>query len=242
MEIRHQVQTATVADEVSAVIAVVRPILQAALYSLRKEVVAPLGGYAKVPLYMLADLRKPGDGDAGISFEYAIHDAMLRCDPVVVERVHDALAKCRVRGDNVASIMFGVEKSGSQMLIETATETLTKDSQLMSGVRGRPVKLTRHLGSVAAAFRSPRKRAQLPQSISGLWKADLFLGETDSDRWVGTTVKINQRQLAGAAGLRIGVVPASQGSGDGIRLDDSRNLVVCPVPYDGAFMEVFYEA
>jgi hypothetical protein len=45
MEIRHEIQTADVADEVSAVVAVVRPILQATLYSLRKEVVAPFGGY-----------------------------------------------------------------------------------------------------------------------------------------------------------------------------------------------------
>jgi hypothetical protein len=242
MEIRHEIQTADVADEVSAVVAVVRPILQATLYSLRKEVVAPFGGYDKVPLYMLADLRKPGDGDTGISFEYAIHDAMLRCDPAVVERVHDALLKCKVKGDTVASIMFGIEKSGAQMLIETASESLTKDSQLMSGYRGRPVKLTRHLGAVATAFRSPKKRATLPQSISGLWKADLFLGETEGDRWVGTTVKINSRQLVGAKGLRIGVVPAKQGNSDAVRVDDARNLVVCPVPYDGEFMEVFYEA
>ncbi|MFC8682326.1 hypothetical protein ACFT30_12460 [Microbacterium ureisolvens] len=242
MEIRNETQLGRVADQVSAVTAVVRPILQATLYSLRKEVVAPLGGYEKVPLYMLADLRKPGDGDCGISFEYAIHDAMLRCDDDIVERVHDALAMCKVKGDTVASIMFGVEKLGSQMLIDTAAEVLTPDSRLMSGYRGQPVKLTRHLASVATAFRSPKARERLPQSISGLWKADLFLGETDGDRWVGTTVKIQPKDLVGARGLRIGIVPTSQGKSDGIRLDEARNLVVCPVPYDQSFMEVFYEA
>lgn len=79
-------------------------------------------------------------------------------------------------------------------------------------------------------------------SISGLWKADLFLGKTDSDKWVGTTVKINEAHLQHAPGLRIGIVPCRQGKSDSVRRDDDRNLVICPLPYDGAFMEVFYQA
>lgn len=242
MEIRRELQLNPVADEVSAITAAVRPILRGTLYSLRSEVVAPLGGYGSVPLYMLADLRNPGDGDCGISFEYAIHDALVRGDAVVSERVHDALARCNVRGDALASILFGLEKTGTQNLIETVSGLLTTDSRLMSGYRGQPVKLTRHLGSVAAAFRSPRARAGLPQSISGLWKADMFVGDTGPDRWVGASVKINPRDLEGARGLRIGIVPTQQGRSDGIRLDDRRNLVICPVPYDGSFMETFYRA
>jgi hypothetical protein len=53
-------------------------------------------------------------------------------------------------------------------------------------------------------------------------------------------VKINPQQLEGANGLRVGIVPASQGSSDRIHKDEKRNLVICPLPYDGAFMEVFY--
>lgn len=242
MDLRNEIQQSPVADQVSAVTAVVRPILSATLYSLRQEVAVQVGGYAEIPLFMLADLRNPGDGDCGISFEYAVHDALVRGDASVTERMYDALAQCGIRGENMASILFGVEKSGTQTLIETATETLTSDSRLLSGYRGQPVKLTRHLGSVAAAFRSPRARAGLPQSISGLWKADLFVGDTGLDRWVGSTVKINPTQLQGARGLRVGIVPANQGRSDSIRRDENRNLVICPVPYDGGFMEVFYEA
>jgi hypothetical protein len=81
----------------------------------------------------------------------------------------------------------------------------------------------------------------LPWSISGLWKADLFVGYTDTDRWLATTVKINRSLLEGAKGLRIGIVPAREGFSDAIQRDDARNLVICPLPYDGGFMEIFYQ-
>ena len=54
-------------------------------------------------------------------------------------------------------------------------------------------------------------------------------------------MKINPRQLEAAHGLRIAVVPSFQGRSDAIALDEQRNLVICPMPYDGSFMQVFYE-
>ena len=53
-------------------------------------------------------------------------------------------------------------------------------------------------------------------------------------------MKINPRQLEGARGLRIGIVPAFQGASDKVYKDAARNLIVCPIPYDGSFMELFY--
>jgi hypothetical protein len=35
-------------------------------------------------------------------------------------------------------------------------------------------------------------------------------------------------------------VPAFQGGSDKIYKDDGKNLIVCPIPYDGSFMELFY--
>ncbi|MCR3746906.1 hypothetical protein LX88_000844 [Lentzea californiensis] len=191
---------------------------------------------------MLPRLRRPGDGDTGICFEYAVHDAVSRGDAAVAERVGEALDLCKVPGDDVGSILFGAEKLGSQQLIDTAADLLTNDSSLLSGSRGRPVKLKRHLTSAAAAFRKKGAGGGLPQSISGLWRADLFLGSTQTDYWVGTTVKINPTALQGDRGLRVGIVPATQGKSDLITKDDRRNLVVCPLPYDGSFVETFYMA
>ena len=193
-------------------------------------------------LSLLARLYRPGDGDCGLCFEWAIHDAMNRLDPLVVERVADGLSRyCKVPGRAPASILFGAEKSGAVKVIDTAAGRLTDNSQVLVGSAGRPVKLKKYLNVLAAAFRRPETRLALPYSISGLWKADLFLGNSDTDRWVGTSVKINPRDLEPARGLRIGIVPSRQGRSDRVTFDTQKNLVVCPIPHDAAFMEVFYQ-
>jgi hypothetical protein len=240
--IQNEIQEEEVADEVSALIAVVRPILYGLLNALKKEVVDEVGGREQVPLFMLPRLYRPGDGDCGICFEYAVHDSIRHANPRVLERISDALKLCKVPGNRIESILFGAEKSGALQLIDTAGEVLTDESRLLTGRRHQPPRLKSYLNILASSFRRSEQRQTLPSSINGLWKADLFLGNTDTDRWVGTSVKINPRQLEGANGLRVGIVPASWGRRDLVRLDEERNLVVCPLPYDGAFMEVFYNA
>ena len=92
MDIRSEQQLHPVADEVSAITAVVRPILSGILFSLKGDVVAEAGGRDSVKLKMLPRLRRAGDGDTGICFEYAAHDAVRRQESRVVDRVYDALA------------------------------------------------------------------------------------------------------------------------------------------------------
>ncbi len=128
MEIRNEQHLNSIADEVSAITAEVRPILSGILLSLKADVVAEVGGRDSVKLKMLSRLRRPGDGDTGICFEYAAHDAIRRQEPRVVERVYDALAQCNVPGQEVGSILFGAEKQGSQQLIDTAGALLTEES------------------------------------------------------------------------------------------------------------------
>jgi hypothetical protein len=242
IQIRVEQQQNPVADEVSAITAVVRPILEGTLWALKGEVVRAVGGHAEISLALLARLYRPGDGDVGLCFEWAIHDAMNRRDPLVLERLDDALRNhCRVPGNQSASILFGAEKTGALKLIDTAHGRLTDDSRVLVGHVGQPPKLKSRINMLAAAFRRPDVRVWLPYSISGLWKADLFLGHTDTDRWIGTSVKINQRDLEAARGLRLGIVPCAQGAGDRIYRDELKNMVVCPIPYDGAFMEVFFK-
>jgi len=241
VQLRLQFQQNQVADEVSAITAVVRPILEGLLYALKKDVVDEVGGYDHVALKLLPRLYRPADRDCGICFEYAVHDALTNGTSSVLERVNDAVRQCGVPGKDTSSILFGLEKTGALNLINTVKERLTDDSSLLAGNRGRPAKLKRHIDSIAAAFRKKEIRELLPWSISGLWKADLFVGFTDSDRWVGTTVKINPAQLESAPGLRIGIVPARDKSSDTIYRDQNRNLIVCPLPYDHEFMEIFYD-
>ncbi len=240
IEIRTEVQNNPVADEVSALIAIVRPILAGLLYALKADVVQSVATYDELPLKILTRLYRPGDGDCGICYEYAVHDAVRNGEATIVNRVWDALKMCKVPGSSLESLLFGVEKRGASQLIATAEEVLTDDSRLLTGQRSQPPKLKGYLNMIAAAFRRSNTRLSLPTSINGLWKADLFLGTTDADRWVGTTVKINPQQLEGANGLRVGIVSASQGRSDRIQKDERRNLIVCPLPYDGAFMQIFY--
>jgi hypothetical protein len=241
LKLRLEFQESPVMDEVSAITAVTRPILSGILYGLKTEVVKEVGGINGVKLFMLPRLRRAGDGDIGVCFEYAVHDALTKQNQLILERVSDALARCKLPGQDVASILFGAEKSGAISLIDTAKNILTDDSLLLYGKQGRPAKLRRYISDVAAAFRRPAARELLPQSFSGLWKADLFTGRRETDRWIGTTLKINRTLLEGAPGLRLGIVPAAQGESDAIELDVARNLVICPLPYDQSFMQVFYE-
>ena len=241
MDIREERQESPVADEVSALIAVTRPIVNGVLQSIRGEMIEAVEFEREsLPLKTLGRPRKQGDGDTGVAFEYAVHDAIARRESVVMDRIASALRICRIDGDP-ASILFAVEKAGAKQLIATQLDLITDDSRVLSGKPGQPPKLKRRLNTLAAAFRRANVRPYLPQSIRGLWKADLFLGSPGPDQWVGTSVKVNPGHLEGAAGLRVGIVPTQSGREDAIRRDEHRNLIICPLPHDYSFMQVFYE-
>ena len=241
MEIREERQRYPVAEDVSALVAVTRPILAGLLQSIGEEYLAAHGGRGQMRLADLGRVRKANHGDLGVAFEYAVHDAVMNQTPVVVERVAAALRLCNISQGDPRSILFAIEKTGSKQLVQTQRELITPDSRVLSGKRGQPVKLQRYMNQLAAAFHRPRTRLALPQSIQGLWKADLFLGVTKTDHWVGTTIKINPRALEAGAGLRIAIVPTSSGRSDAIRRDEQKNLVVCPLPHDYNFMQTFHE-
>lgn len=241
IEVRNETQLNSVEDEVSALNAVIRPILQGTLYALKQEVLKDYGGIEKILLRQLARAYKVGDGDIGICFEYAVHDSIINKNSIILDRIETALAKhCKIKGDGISSILFGAEKNGTIQLIKSVKEHLTSDSKLLAGAKGPPVLLKRHIDSVTSAFRKKEDRNNLPSSIAGLWKADLFIGKPNPDKWVGTTVKINADKLEGAKGLRLGIVPTKQGENDAIKKDDTKNLIIIPMPYDKSFMEIFY--
>lgn len=240
IDIRNEKQINPIQSEVLSLITVIRPIILGLLYSSRKDLVNECGGYNNIKLKMLPQIHNSGDGDVGICFEWAIHDAIRRNDPLILERIVDSLKQSKIKGGNVTSILFGIEKSGSLSIVDTANDILTDNSRLLTGLRAQPVKLKRHLPRIVGAFKNSRTRIALPYSISGLWKADLFVGSRNSDQWIGSTVKINQRDLEPAKGLRVGIIPISQGKTDKVRIDEQKNLIICPIPYDQSFMELFY--
>ncbi len=242
MKLIKEAQQNRVESEVLALTAIVRPILQGTLYSLKHEAVQDVGGYENILLRQLPRIYRQGSGDCGICFEYAVHDAILQNDLRVIERVDDALKKCRILKGEPKSILFGAEKAGAIQLISTASELLTHNSRLLSGNKGQPVKFRKHLQGIQSALRNRDVRKQLPWSIGGLWRADLFVGKPEPDQWVGVSVKINKDLLEPAKGLRIGIVPCKEGRKDNVVKDERKNLIVCPIPHDADFMETFYQA
>lgn len=236
------VQTNDVNSEYEALFSVIHPILTGLVLSLKRDIVSQIGGYDKISLELFTRLYEPGDGDCGICFEYAVHDAIVNSNSEVLDRMDTALCKfCKIKGDTPSSILFGAEKSGIVQFIDSVKEHLTDDSLLLTGNKGQPIKLKIHIDGVVSAFKKPQDRLKLPNSINGLWKADLFVGSVNIDKWVGTTVKINPKQLESARGLRLAIIPSRQGKGDRIYKHDTKNLIICPVPYDQSFMEIFYE-
>lgn len=242
MKIQRQIQLNPVGDDVLALTAAVRPIITGVLMALKQDIVEEAGGYENVKLKMLPRLYRPGDGDVGICFEYAVHEAMSNKDSRVLSRIEDALRLCNIRPTRPSSILFGLEKNGAVQVIDTARDILNEESRVLTGRVGKPPKLLGRLNTLAAAFRRAGDRLSLPFSIRGLWKADLFVGSADTQQWLGTSVKINPSQLEAAAGLRLGIIPTRQGHTDRVRRDDAKNLIICPLHHDADFMQVFYEA
>lgn len=242
MKVRKERQINAVADDVLALTAVVRPILTGVLNALKSDIVSDAGGRENIKLKMLPRLYRPGDGDVGICFEYAVHEALLQGNSKVSERIDDAIKICKIKSGDPKSLLLGFEKSGAVQLIDTAKNILTSESRILAGGVGQPPKLKPRLNQLAAAFRKPTTRLALPFSIRGIWKADLFLGSTETQQWVGTSVKINPHQLEGAAGLRVGIIPTRSGRSDKVRLDEAKRMVICPLNHDADFMQTFYEA
>jgi len=234
-------QRSELEDPVRAKLAMVVPVIEATLFALNQQRIIRLGGLSTWTLADLAREYREGSGDAGICFEYAVHQAIADENPLIYPLASEILeGYCGIRGGS-QSILFGPEKEGRIPILESVQDALTDDSQLFVGNRGRPPKLRRYVPQIIRASRRAEDRNRLPRSMRGVWKADLFLGNNGPDNWVGTTVKNSAARLEGAQGLRIGIYPR-QDVKDVPRKDEALNLVRLPLPYDGAFMETFYKA
>ena len=214
----------------------ISPILTGMLYSTKHDLVQQAGGYENITLEMFCRIYVEHPGDYGICFEYALHKSIYERDRSVYPLVSEVMESfCGIKG-GVESILFGAEKKGAVSVIETAKNILTDQSRILVGKRARPAHLKRHLDTIAKAFRSKAHEQNLPQSIRGVWKADLFLGSPEPDHWVATTLKTNRRDIEKAPGLRIALYPEER-SNEGPKRDE--NLIYCPLPYSGDFMELF---
>ncbi len=238
MKIQKAMQNTPITDAARARIALTLPVLKGVLLALQHQRVERLGGYEKITLADLGREYREGSGDCGICFEYAVHDALQAKDPNIYNRISTILNDFIGIKAGAESILFGAEKTGGISLIETSHHLINDNSRILSGKIGQPAKLKKQWDTIKRALRSTNARDRLPTSIKGLWKADLFLGSSDEGRWVGSTLKLNKSDFEGAAGLRIGIYPESK-KGERPSKDENNNLILCPLPYDNSFMELF---
>lgn len=228
-----------VADPTRSRFAMIAPVVEALLFSVSGERIDRLGGYDAWTLADLAREYRDGSGDAGICFEFAVHEAIAARNDLIWPLASEVLESFCGIGGGADSLLFGPEKNGRIPILESVRDALTDEARVYVGNRGQPPKLKRYIPQIINAFYRNEARNKLPRSIRGLWKADLFIGNPESEKWVGTTVKSNPTGLEGAQGLRLGIYPKKDAR-DCPRRDDDLNLVRLPLPYDGAFMEIFY--
>lgn len=238
MKLQTERQIGPVTDALRARVALGLPVLKGILFALKQDRADRFGGYQGVTLWDLAREYREGDRDYGICFEYAVHDAIMTCHPAIHPLLSEVLEEyCGIKS-GAQSILFGAEKSGKWALIETAQELINEQSRVLSGNIGQPPKLQRLWDKLTRAMTVQEVRDQLPKSVNGLWKSDIFLGSSAEQRWVGATLKTNKAQFEALPGLRIGIYPQVLYT-DRPYLDERTNLIMCPLPYDGGFMEQF---
>ncbi|WP_122813302.1 hypothetical protein [Pseudomonas viridiflava] len=231
-----QIQNAEIDDQVRSKFSMIVPIINGMLNSTKSSILAQAGGRENITFEMFCRIYNEHPGDYGICFEYALHNSIKNRDQSVYPLVSQVLNDfCAIPG-GAESILFGAEKSGDSSVVETAKNSLNDDSKVLVGRQAPPTFLKRHFDTIVSAFRNTTSQQKLPSSISGIWKADLFLGNDVSNYWVAATLKTNKKSIEYAAGLRVALFPEEKRHESPRREGD---LIYCPLPYDGEFMELF---
>jgi len=226
--------------EKQILLAMVGPILFALLCHLKREVVNDLGGLDKIKLRQLARNHKSGFGDCGISFEYSVHSAIRNNNPLVMERIQYALKMCKISGNQTTSILLGFEKQGVLQISDHWINNMNSESEVITGAYGESTRIYDYRYDIRNAFHNKKIRDNIPPVIRGIWRADLFIGNTDSNMWVATSVKINRQLLQYDNGLYLGIVAAT--GGRDIPFFRKDGMLVCPLPLGNGFMQYFYTA
>ena len=218
----------------------ISPILFALLMGLKSEVVNSFKGHSKILLRELARCYREGDGDFGISFEYSIHSAIRNQNPLITEQIHKALNLCGIQGNNITSILLGFEKSRILQINDELINTLTDKSILVTDTIGTQIKIIDYIEDINNSFRNIKVRKGLPKYLGGIWKADLLIGDIETDMWAAASVKINPISLEYANGIAIGIVPINWRKPNYSK--NKKNMVICRLLYDNGFMQYFYSA
>jgi hypothetical protein len=239
-------QDAPVDEYGRALYAVARSIIRALLDSLSDEDLTDLNcAIGDVTMRQLAKVvRLDRDkGMRGDGFEWAVHEAILGQEPLVMEPIADTLKRCSryISGAPPTSLLFGHERARYLGFVDAVVDRAGTNAFLLPEKAGRPYPFGPW---VAKAAKGQAAEPELTERIRKIWKTDLFLSCTGDDRYFAATVKSNMRLLEGGRGLRIGIVPesAQRGHRPGVSYSEKHGLWIATLPDPNGFTGLFNDA
>jgi hypothetical protein len=226
-----------------ALYAVARSIIRALLDQLGPDDLTDLNcARGDVTLRQLAKVvRLDRDkGMRGDGFEWAVHEAIIGGEPLVLDPIASALGRASKQFRNQGaptSLMFGHERAQYLGFLDAVVENAGDEAVLLPDGRGHPFAFGPW---VTVAAKGPVAELDLAERIRKVWKTDVFLGVEESWRYAAATIKSNWHQLEGGPGLRLGIVPEAKDLRPGYRHVKDLHLAVLPDP--NGFMGLFNDA
>lgn len=236
-------QNAPIDEYGRALYAVGRSVLRALLDSLSDDDLADLNSPINdVTLRQLAKVvRLDRDkGMRGDGFEWAVHEAVLGQEPLVIDPISEALKRASkyVGPGNPTSLMFGYERAKYLGFAEAVVDQAGTDAFLCPEGSGRPFQFGPWVSrATMGAFSEPF----LADRIKKIWKTDLFLSAQGDSRFFAATVKSNFHLLEGGRGLRLGIVPesTSRDHRPGVEYNRKHGLWLVTLPDPNGFTGLF---
>lgn len=239
-------QDAPVDEYGRALYAVARSVTRALLDSLSNDDLTDLNcEIGDVTMRQLAKVVRieRDKGMKGDGFEWAVHEAILGKEPLVLEPIADAIRKASrfVSGNAPTSLLFGYERAKYLGFLDAVVDGAGIDPFILPEGSGRPYRFGHW---VAKAAQGQSAEAELTERIKKIWKTDLFLSCEGDEKYFAATVKSNYRHLEGGRGLRIGIVPESTSKGHrpGVKYSDKHGLWVVTLPDPNGFTGLFNDA
>jgi hypothetical protein len=226
-----------------ALYAVARSVLRALLDQLGPDDLTDLNSIrADVTLRQLAKVARldRDKGMRGDGFEWAVHEAIVGGEPMVVDPIAQAMgrvSKTLKTGAQPTSLLFGHERAKYLGFLDAVVEDAGDQALLLPDGSGRPFAFGTW---VPVAAQGHGAEHLLSPRIQQVWKTDLFLGTQNDLHYAAATIKSNWKELEDGAGLRLGIVPEASDLKAGYRRHLSLHLAVLPDP--NGFMGLFNDA
>jgi hypothetical protein len=224
--------------------AVARSIIRAHLDALSKLDLEVMNtDRPDVNLLQLARLARieRDKGMRGDGFEWAVHEAIVGHEPLVVDVIAHVLKRLSQRAFKEeslpVSLMFGHERARHLGFLDAVIENAGDAAVLLPDGQGHPFAFDKW---VTVAARGVHAEPDLRARIKQVWKTDLFISTQADARWIAASVKSNWKQLEGGRGLRMGIVPEHRDLPAGHYTHQKLHLAVLPDP--NGFMGLFNDA